>query len=318
LIEEDFEEAYWENESLGEVPEGGIGAIQFNQMITLTGILSDILDTFYTLQAAEDFNHSGTGRTRLILERAKPVQIKLKDWFSHLPACLKMDATPTDQLSSAGSLHLAYFATEITLHRCIIRSLDTTTADPYLFHICRSAAKTRLISAMDFVNRLRITHLKSFWYFASRTNFALVGAFGTLLRATAPTMEEADFYRNRLEEYRWTLTISSKSADFVNYAVESLDVAASLLQNVPEKPSFAEIMANVKTVSQGQDELMADAPPQQSGYFDDFSHSEMPRMNSSNASGLASPAASSSSSNGQGVHASPYRHGGTFGMTGGH
>jgi len=289
-------------------------------MIALTGILSDILDTFYTLQAVEEFRDAGNGRTRLILEKAKPVQIKLKDWFSRLPACLKMDASVGEQPSATGSLHLAYFAAEITLHRCIIRSLDTTTADPYLFHICRSAAKTRLISAMDFVNRLRTCHLKSFWYFASRTNFALVGSFGTLLRATAPSMEEADFYRNRLDEYRWTLTISSKNADFVVFAVESLDAASGLVNSIPEKPAFAEMMASspitqqTEGTSTSHDEQMQDAPAQQSGYFDQFSRPEPPRMTSS---GLASPATSSSgSSNGQGAFAAHYGGSGYGGVVG--
>jgi hypothetical protein len=323
LTEEDFEDSQWESGPGGSVPEGGNGPVQFNQMICLTGILSDILDTFYTLRAAEDFRNAGNGRTRLILEKAKPVQIKLKEWFSKLPSCLKMDATPGDQFSSTGSLHLAYFAAEITLHRCIIRSLDTTTADPYLFHICRSAAKTRLISAMDFVNRLRVPHLQSFWYFASRTSFALVGAFGMLLRATAPTMEEADFYMNRLDEYRWTLCISSKSADFLNFAVESLDAASGLLKNVPEKPAFADMMSSASSAGNAtsmenmftsQDEQMLDAPKEQSGYFDEYSRPEIPRMTSSTASGLASPAtSSSSSSNGNGAFASPYRQSGNFG-----
>jgi hypothetical protein len=327
LSEEDFEVSSWEGLGEESIPEGGNGPIQFCQMIVLTGILADILDTFYTLQAAEDFRNAGKGRTRLILEKAKPVQIKLKDWFSRLPACLKMDAsTAGDQPLSTGSLHLAYFAAEITLHRCIIRSLDTTTADPYLFHICRSAAKTRLISAMDFVNRLRISHLRSFWYFASRTNFALVGAFGMLLRATAPTMEEADFYRNRLDEYRWTLKISSRSADFINFAVESLDAASGLLKNVPEKPAFAEMASNSPiadyTMSTGHasmsmDEQMPDAPSmghQHSSYFDEFARPEAHTMTSSNASGLESPATSSSdSSNGPGAFASSYGQSGTFG-----
>lgn len=140
-----------------------------------------------------------------------------------------------------GHLHLAYFATEITLHRCIIRSLSEHNKDAYLSHVCRSAAKTRLISAMDFTNRLRPDHLTSFWYFPSKTNFALIGTFGSLLMATAPGQEEADFYRTRLAEFRWTLCVSSKNANFLNFAVESLDSNLHLLRALAPKPSTREL-----------------------------------------------------------------------------
>ena len=141
----------------------------------------------------------------------------------------------------SGHLHLAYFATEITLHRCIIRSLSENNKDAYLSHVCRSAAKTRLISAMDFVNRLRPEHLSSFWYFPSKVNFALIGTFGSLLLATAPGQEEADFYHTRLAEFRWTLCVSSKSATFLAFAVDSLDASLNLLKELPPKPSTMDI-----------------------------------------------------------------------------
>jgi hypothetical protein len=140
-----------------------------------------------------------------------------------------------------GFLHLAYFATEITLHRRIIQSLSSDTSDQYLLYICRAAAKTRLISAMDFVNRLRPEHLQSFWYFPSKMNFTLIGTFGGLLWATAPAKEEAEFYRTRLREYRWTLSVSSQRARFLDYAVKMLDASRNMLKNLAEKPSLSRV-----------------------------------------------------------------------------
>lgn len=234
----------------------------FAQMVALTEILSTVLDTFYTLKAMQEVDLAGPNGTRLILERAKPVQIRLKEWFTHLPTSLKMDDNMSGKPSSTGKdpwncknriptltapghLHLAYFATEITLHRCIIRSLNATNSDTYLSHVCRSAAKTRLISAMDFVNRLRPAHLSSFWYFPSKVNFALIATFGSLLLATAPGQEEADFYRTRLAEYRWTLCVSSKSAEFLWFAVDSLDSSSLLLRSLPPKPPTSELYARL-------------------------------------------------------------------------
>jgi hypothetical protein len=91
---------------------------------------------------------------------------------------------------------------------------------------------------MDFVNRLRPEHLQAFWYFPSKTNFTLVGTFGGLLWATAPAREEAEFYRLRLREYRWTLSVSSKRAEFLGYAVRMLDASRAMLRNLADKPSL--------------------------------------------------------------------------------
>jgi hypothetical protein len=93
---------------------------------------------------------------------------------------------------------------------------------------------------MDFVNRLRPEHLQAFWYFPSKTNFTLVGTFGGLLWATAPAREEAEFYRLRLREYRWTLSVSSNRAEFLGYAVRMLDASRAMLRNLADKPSLAE------------------------------------------------------------------------------
>jgi hypothetical protein len=91
---------------------------------------------------------------------------------------------------------------------------------------------------MDFVNRLRPEHLQAFWYFPSKINFTLIGTFGGLLWATAPAREEAEFYKSRLREYRWTLSVSSKRAEFLGYAVQMLDASRSMLNNLAEKPAL--------------------------------------------------------------------------------
>jgi len=209
--------------------------IIFTQMIELTGIMSEVVDAFYTQKAIAEYDKAGKHATPMILGRAKPVQLKLKEWFARLPAEARMDSFTPGKLSSNGYLHLAYFATEISIHRRIVQSLDPAVSDPYMLYICRSAAKTRLISAMDFVNRLRPEHLDSFWYFASSTNFALIAAFGNLLRATAPGAEEASFYENRIKEYRWALNVSSKRAMWIEEALRLLDVTNGMLAKLPEK-----------------------------------------------------------------------------------
>lgn len=261
LTENDFPDVEFDESDVEEAGEYERGRTLFMQMVNLSQILAEVLDTFYTLQAMATVTAAGAQGTNLVLQLAKPVQLKLKDWYSGLPACLRMDATSNlsqSRLCSTGYLHLAYFATEITLHRRIIRSLSLSplnsantsgspqaqSPDPYINHICRSAAKTRLISSMDFVNRLTPSHLRAFWYFASKTNFALIGTFGSLLWATAPGKEEADWYRRRLEEYRWTLGVSGKAGENGNggltqFALDMLDLSRGLLKSLPEKPTMS-------------------------------------------------------------------------------
>jgi len=222
-------------------PQMEKGRTIFMQMIALTSIMAEVCETFYSQTAKAESARAGRYATQLVLNRAKPVQIKLKDWFAKLPAECKMDHLPTGSsaadghLSSTGYLHLGYFATEISIHRRIVQSLDPATADPYMLYICRSAAKTRLISAMDFANRLKPEHLDAFWYFASAANFALIGTFGALLQATSPGKEEAGFYAARLNEYKWTLGVSARKATWIWGAVETLEANAEMLRGLPEK-----------------------------------------------------------------------------------
>ncbi|PHH59819.1 hypothetical protein CDD81_2558 [Ophiocordyceps australis] len=246
------------------------GRLIFTRHVQLSQILAEILETFYTLRSITLIASAGNKGTQWVLTTAKPMQLKLKEWFSGLPAMLRLETYSTSgsyasvtsagfgntRPSSIGFIHLAYFATEITLHRCIIRSLasNPSAVDPYVQHFCRSAAKACLISSMDFVNRLTPSHLRSFWYFASKTNFALIGTFGSLLWATSPGREEADWYRRRLGEYRWTLSVSSKPGEgkkYTEFAMTMLDMSTGLLNKLPEKPclSRSESMANMPAFS---------------------------------------------------------------------
>ncbi|KAI9812477.1 MAG: Fungal specific transcription factor [Pycnora praestabilis] len=309
ITDEDFADTAADEDGT-DVFELERGTMLFRQMIALTEILSEVMDTFYTLKAYRDIESVGKNGTRLILERAKPVQIKLKEWFARLPSCLRMDSINEGKRSSTGYLQLAYFATEITLHRRIVRSLDSATTDPYLLHICRAAAKTRLISAMDFINRLKPEHLQSFWYFASRVNFALIGTFGSLLWASAPGREEAEFYKHRLGEYRWTLMVSSKGADFLDFAVGMLDSSTDLLKNLGEKPLLSVAKATQPatrpfknaSVSPPEDQFMTDAQPLYSNQneggrhsYDGLPSASLDQSSLDSASGLVSPSISTSS-----------------------
>ena len=218
-----------EEEGSSEIEKG---RLCFINMISLTEILTEILDTFFTLKASSAIAREGDNVITTTLTRAKPIQLRLKQWYSKLPSQLILGETRARKLSPTGSLHLAYFAAEITLHRAILRAFPppTPSAPPSptntIHHITRAAAKTRFTNALSLVSKLDQTHLQSFWYFASKTNLAIIATFGSLLWATSETPEEAGWYREKLAEYRWLLRVNSKSAEFMGFTVSMLDASA--------------------------------------------------------------------------------------------
>jgi hypothetical protein len=96
---------------------------------------------------------------------------------------------------------------------------------------------------MDFVQALRPEHLQSFWYSASKYCFSLIGTFISLLWVTALEKEEADSYKAKLDEYRWTLRLSSKSADFLERAITMLGTSTGVLvKAIPDRPNVEFIL----------------------------------------------------------------------------
>lgn len=265
IVPEDYPESP-EDEAEEEDSEGvERGRLTYTALINLTKILSEVLDSLYSQKAELEIRQSFDS-TKAVLERAKPIQLRLRAFFAEMPDTLRMDSGPSGKLTPVGYLHLAYFATEITLHRRIIRSLSAQ-AEPYMVSICRSAAKARLISALEYFNRLKPEHLQSFWYFASKFNFALIGTFAGLCFMSSSTSEEAQFYQMRLQEYRWVLRISRKSAEFLEIASGILESAVGVLLRNAEtldskKLAFPMLQQSVDDSPQGpmdDEHLSADA-----------------------------------------------------------
>ena len=224
LVEQDFPENFAdENEEEGST-EVEKGRTLYTCMVSLTQILSDILVSLYSGTTEEDSVRQYPNETTLTLMQAKPLQIRLKEWYAKLPPCLSIERIKLRKLSSSGYLHLAYWATETTLHRCIVRTLSTCS-DPDLVKICQHAATARLESAMEFVRSLRPEHWESFWYFASEFNFGLIGLFETLLSTTLVLEEDIAASISRLNQYLWTLKMAKKNAGFLDRSISMIDLA---------------------------------------------------------------------------------------------
>ncbi|KAH3671826.1 hypothetical protein OGAPHI_000012 [Ogataea philodendri] len=203
------------------------GEALFRQLISLSEILSEILDTFYTMASMQNVNS-----IEEILKLAKPLQLKLRNWYHSLPETLQMNTPKPRKFNSNGYLQLAYFASEITLHRRIISCLHTQKAScpPELVRVCRTAAQARLTASIEFARNLKPEHIQSFWQSAATNNFALIGIFATILYVTSDTDEEANGYRQQLFDYRWILKVNSKSFDIAGEALAKID---GMLKNLP-------------------------------------------------------------------------------------
>ncbi len=206
------------------------GRVLFCEMIALARILADVLREFYSVAAEAEVRANAAAGVSWVLRRAKPLQLRLKSWFAELPECLRLQDVGVRKLSSTGYLHLAYYAAEITLHRRIVAALGRADVEsPGLARVCRLAARERLVNALDFVNTLRPEHLQSFWYSASTYNFALIGTFISLLWVTSAGPEDAAFYRQKLEEYRWSLRLASKGSEVLERAIALLSASTGVL-----------------------------------------------------------------------------------------
>lgn len=225
LFAQDFpENSADENDEEGST-EVEKGRQLFTCMVSLTQILSDILGSLYSAAADEEASQNLPEATTQSLLKAKPLQIRLKEWYSKLPSCLSIDHITVRKLSSSGYVHLAYWTVEITLHRSIARTLAACT-NGELKKICQQAALARSSSAIAFVKSLKPEHWHSFWYFSSGFGFGLIGIFETLLSGSFVEDEDIKASAKRLDQYQWTLKMARKGAGFLDKSIAMVDLAA--------------------------------------------------------------------------------------------
>lgn len=254
LVEEDFPEKHGD----GDLKEGSSdinnGKKNFMKLVDLSLILSEILSAFYSMRAMKQITEIDE-----VLKLAKPIQLKLRTWYRSLPTELQMSSVQPRKLCSNGYLQLAYFATELTLHRKIITIMHQMTISgrhvpKELTEVCRTAAKTRLLASIEFVRDLKPEHIHSFWHSASAANFVLIGTFAALLHISAGSKEEGDFYKDQIFNYRWILKISSKGFVQVGDALDQLDL---VLRHVPKLLSESSDQSSVAAAAAA----VSHAPP---------------------------------------------------------
>lgn len=199
----------------------------FQNYVSLSIVLGEILDTFYTLGAM-----SVTNNIEYVLKLAKPLQLKLKEWYQNLPPKLSINHLESGKFNSNAALTLAYFGTEICLHRKILTTLDSDKSpmnSPELKKVCREAANSRVLAAIDFVEELKPEHINGFWYSCSSNNLSLIGSFIALLYCTSETSEEKLIFRNYLKRYIYILSTTLASFQKAKTALEFAQLLDEIL-----------------------------------------------------------------------------------------
>lgn len=224
LTLEDFPESAADEDDKEGSTEVETGRLLFIHLTRLTQIMADALETLYGPDQTRNDRIYAEHGVQGLLELVKPLVIRLKQWAEEMPPGLKMGEVKPRKLCSNGNLHLAYFSTEIMIYRFLIRRL-TPTAPSALRDICREAGKVRLERAVTFVESLRPEHLQAFWWSAAPKSLVLIRTYAGLLWATSSTDAEAEYYRQKLVDFHWSLKVRSKGVGFVTAAVREMDQA---------------------------------------------------------------------------------------------
>jgi hypothetical protein len=236
LTTNDFPETE-EDETAGS-SEVEKGRLVYMNMASLTEILSDVLTVIMSPRAQRSMRTEGNGLVPL-LDRIKPLQIRLRDWFSALPEGLKMDTAASMKLTSVGYLRLAYLSVEAAIHRQItLSSIHGAQYDARLVVICRDAARERFSNTADFLKRLYASHLASFWYMSSAKCAALVYYFGRLLSDSAQSIEEKSDLEDLLKAYKWALKVNSEAgASFARQSISLIQASEEVSSLESNRPS---------------------------------------------------------------------------------
>ena len=181
LIESDFEPASLDSNS-NAIPflDPEADSSHFRLLSELTMILSDIMDSYYSLRATQRTSKDFT----LSLELARSLRSRLKMWNDSLPPALalrqpeRLDSRGMARLSGNPSLSLAYIVATMTLFRALLRPLANLTTVEEEDHgivgsrlAVRAGAKECAKEVVEFVENLGRGALDAFWHSCSSSHF---------------------------------------------------------------------------------------------------------------------------------------------------
>ena len=226
-----------------------LGCQHFIRLIELTLIVNDILRDLFSITATKALHKSLEGT----LEVAKPLRLRLTNWYQTLPAGFFPQPTPASpdgtrrksqqhELDGNGSLHLAYITAKIELFRAMLRP-RVTDNNATAVSALRTGALAVAKEVFDFLEGLNARELEAFWasckhtpphyipksylltsrFLDARTIFRIASSFILLLFVTAPNTADAKESLQLLVAWRSLLRIKSRSCDLLNLALLRLE-----------------------------------------------------------------------------------------------
>jgi Fungal specific transcription factor domain len=158
----------------------------FRLLSELTLILSDIMDSYYSLRATQRTSKDFT----LSLDLARSLRSRLKMWNDSLPPSMslrqpeRLDSRGMARLSGNPSLSLAYIVATMTLFRALLRPLANLTSVEEEDHgivgsrlAVRAGAKECAKEVVEFVENLGRGALDAFWHSCNSLLFRLARSF---------------------------------------------------------------------------------------------------------------------------------------------
>ncbi|KAF7899091.1 uncharacterized protein EAF01_008304 [Botrytis porri] len=210
----------------------------FRLLTELTAILSDIVDSYYTLRATQRTSKDFS----LSLELARPLRTRLKAWNDSLPPSMSLhqtehlDSHGLAQLSGNPSLSLAYIIATMTLFQALLRPLENLTSVEEDATIgsrlaVRAGARECAKEVVEFVENLGRGALDAFWHSWSRANFAIASSFLMQLLVTSENETESAEIHELVTRWRWAMRIGSGNAGNGIMSLGLLRLDGLLLKN---------------------------------------------------------------------------------------
>ncbi|ESZ98605.1 hypothetical protein SBOR_1055 [Sclerotinia borealis F-4128] len=210
----------------------------FRLLTELTTILSDIIDSYYTLRATQRTSKDFS----LSLELARPLRSRLKAWNDSLPPSMSLrqpehlDSRGLTQLSGNPSLSLAYIIATMTLFQALLRPLENLTSLEEDATMCscqavRAGARECAKEVVEFVENLGRGALDAFWHSWSRANFSIASSFLMQLLVTSENESESAEINELVTRWRWAMRIGSGNAGNGLMSLGLLRLDGLLLKN---------------------------------------------------------------------------------------
>ncbi|KAL3469799.1 hypothetical protein BJX99DRAFT_240629 [Aspergillus californicus] len=257
-----------------------LSIFDFVYLTRLAHIASEIYWKFYTLRATSKLSKD----LRSSLNIARPLRIRLDEWYSALPEHYKIQHDSTSVGTSdnigprfAAHLRLSYLTLELFIYRALLRPigstvseardapqstntqppdrrvtelLDDNSVDTAVEATCIAAEGCAAL-IVSYVAGLKSRDFNSFWFSWSRICFSTMSNYTVTLLLQAPSMAHARTAKKLVDEWLETLRTHSPAFAQVRLGLLRLDVMHWVgLRNLSRASPWADALLKAQDPAQ--------------------------------------------------------------------